>query len=135
MTNGKKIILTLVLASAIIIPAYSFGFGFGNHHASNYTIPEGMELTGLEISDGTYEGSADGFRPGLVVEVTVEKGKVTTVEVVDHNEIGRRFWQKPIDLIPGAIVDSGETIVDSVSGATATSKAIMSAVEDALKKA
>ena len=53
---------------------------------------------------------------------------------MDHNEIGRRYYQRPIDLIPGEIVEKQNTDVDSVSGATSTSKAIMAAVEEALLK-
>ena len=48
---------------------------------------------------------------------------------------GRQFYQAPIRLIPADIVDEQQTEVDVVSGATATSKAIMAAVEEAVNKA
>jgi len=130
--SRKKIVTAIITAMVLVqIPLYSFGFG--NRDKSHYSEPEGMALTDLPLEDGVYKGSADGFRPGLVVEVTVECGTVTDIVIVEHNEVGRQYWQRPISVIPGAIIEALYSKVDVVSGATSTSKAIMSAVEDALK--
>lgn len=126
-----KILFILILIAVIQLPV--FAGPFGRHHSSNYTEPEGMVFSTMNLVDGNYTGSADGFRPDLTVDVTVSGGDVTDIEIVDHNEIGRQYWQRPMDIIPEVIIKKGETDVDGVSGATATSKAIMSAVEDALK--
>jgi len=129
--SRKKIVAVIVIALILVqIPLYSFGFGSRNK--SNYSEPEGMTLTALSLEDGVYTGRADGFRPGLVVEVTVERGSVVDIVVIEHNEVGRQYWQLPVSVIPGAIIKAGQSKVDVISGATATSKAIMSAVEDAL---
>lgn len=112
-----------------------FSFSFGRSRGSDYSVPEGIVLGNYDLPDGTYTGEAVGFRPGLKVEITIINGELTSVEVIEHNEIGRQYWQTPINLIPGEIVKRQETEVDSVSGATATSKAIMAAVEDAVNKA
>lgn len=134
----KKILIIatiLVVCSAGLFAFGPFGKNKGGHHTANYSIPEGMIMSELELVDGIYQGVADGFRPELTVEIEVKDGVLLSVAVVSHNEVGRQYYSTPIKYIPGMIVDKQETIVDSVSGATATSKAIMSAVEEALLKA
>ena len=85
--------------------------------------------------DGTYEGEATGFRPGLKVEVVIANGLIESVVVTDHNEVKQKYWGRPVQLIPQEIVDAQSTDVDIVSGATFTSRGIMKAVEDALSQA
>src|SRR5690554_830888 len=82
--------------------------------------------------DGVYEGTSDkGMHPGLKVSVTVEGGKITNVEVVEHDETPG-IADPAIEGVPAAIVEAGSPNVDVVSGATLTSEAIMDAVQNAL---
>jgi len=69
------------------------------------------------------------------VTVTVEGGVITAVEVGDNAEtVG--IGSKAIEKLPALIVEANGTEgVDGVSGATITSKAIFTAVEDALEQA
>jgi uncharacterized protein with FMN-binding domain len=98
------------------------------------TATEVQENT-RRYTDGTYRGTAKGYREGLVVEVTIKDGKIISVEVIEHNEVNKKFWGYPVEVIPNAIVESQSTDVDIISGATYTSKGIMKATENALKKA
>lgn len=129
----------LLFAAVLIIVSTTslsaFGFSRRDSHQSNYSVPEGIEFEDLNLTDGIYTGSADGFRPDLIVEVEVKDSKVSSITVIEHNEIGRQYYQPPIRFIPDDIVKQQQTDVDVVSGASATSYAIMSAVEDALKQA
>lgn len=131
MFKLRFLFIAIFLIAVMQLPLFSFGFD--RHGKSNYTEPVGMDLSNLAIEDGVYTGTADGFRPGLIVEVTIAGGKISRIDVVDHNEVGRQYWQTPVNIIPGVIAEREQSKVDVVSGATATSKAIMSAVEDALK--
>ncbi|MDC7219061.1 MAG: FMN-binding protein [Spirochaetales bacterium] len=131
MKNKKN----LIFLSALIPFAFLMATSFGGNRGSNYDKPTGMDLTGLTVADGVYTGEATGFREGLVVEVTVTGGTVSEVEVVDHNEVGAQYYTRPVKLIPKLIVDEQKTNVDGVTGASATSYAIMSAVENALSGA
>ena len=101
----------------------------------SYARVKGINVRETKLVDGVYSGEADGFRPGLKVEIEIEKGNLVRVVVVDHNEINPRFWQQPVTIIPYEIVNRQSTKVDAVSGASATSCGIMAAVEDALSKA
>lgn len=69
----------------------------------------------------------------MTVKVTVSGGKPAKVEVVEHHETAG-IGDKAIEAIPDAIVKSGSTEVDNVSGATITSNAIKAAVADALSQ-
>ena len=125
-----------MISAAFLLPfAFIMMTSFKGHRSMNYSHPEGWELESLQLQDGVYQGEATGFREGLIVEVTVNEGSLTNVSVVDHHEIGPQYYKRPISLIPERIVEEQSTSVDSVTGATATSMAIMSAVENALLQA
>ncbi len=85
--------------------------------------------------DGTYYGTGNGYRPGLVVEVVIENGQIASVTVTEHNERDERYWGYPATVIPEEIIAAQSTDVDSISGATMTSEGIKEAVDDALSQA
>lgn len=85
-----------------------------------------------EIDDGTYEGISDaGMHPGLKVALTLTSGKITKVEVIEHDET-EGISDPAIQEIPGAILAKGSPEVDVISGATLTSNAIIEAVNNAI---
>lgn len=91
--------------------------------------------SGTTYKDGVYTGTGTGYRPGLVVEVVIENDTITSVTVISHNEKNEQFWGVPVQLIPQLIVEAQSTDVDTVSGATMTSRGIIEAVNDALSQA
>lgn len=82
-------------------------------------------------ADGVYTGSAAGMQSNVIVNVTVEGGKIANVEVVSHNETPG-ISDAPIAKIPAAIVEAQSADVDVIATATYTSKAIMEATKNAL---
>lgn len=87
------------------------------------------------FKDGTYEGvSTNAMHGELKVEVKVASGKISAATVTSHNETAG-IGTAAIDQIPGKIIEKQSTEVDTVSGATITSKAILEAVAGALEKA
>jgi uncharacterized protein with FMN-binding domain len=103
--------------------------------SSSTATASDLQFDGVALADGTYTGSADGYGPNLTVSVTVAGGKVSSVEIVSHNEKNSRFYAAPMQLIPEEIISSQSLDVDIVSGATFTSKGIVNAVIDALSGA
>ena len=88
-----------------------------------------------ELKDGTYEAEGKGIGGKVPVTVTVEGGKVANVTVGENSET-EGIGSKAVEQLPEAIVAANGTAgVDGVSGATITSKAIFSAVEDAMAQA
>lgn len=94
----------------------------------------GTAAAAVSYTPGTYEGEAIG-RNGLVkVQVTVAKDRIESIRVVSHNE-SAGLSDAPINTLPKTIVDKQSLAVDGFSGATFSSKAVIGAVENALKKA
>ena len=90
---------------------------------------------GLWYNDGIYTAEGKGIGGKVPVTVKVEGGKVAEVTVGDNSET-QGIGSKAIEQLPAAIVEAGGTEgVDAVSGATVTSKAIFTAVEDCLEQA
>lgn len=108
------------------------------------TIASGQKATvsvvnnsigGVTLKDGVFTGEADGYRPGLKVSVEIANNIITSIEIIEHNEVNSRFYQKAMDTIPQSILDNQSSKVDATSGATFTSIGIMNAVNDALSQA
>lgn len=83
---------------------------------------------------GTYNGEADGIHGKVQVEVTVDENKITDVKIVKHDETPG-VSDSAIKNVPADIVAYQTLAVDTVAGATVTSKAIIAAVTQALEKA
>ena len=84
-----------------------------------------------EYADGSYTGVGTGMGGDVNVSVTVEGGKIVSVEVGEHNETPG-ISDPAIEQIPAAIVEAQSADVEAVSGATVTSNAIKEAVKAAL---
>ena len=69
----------------------------------------------------------------LTVKVTMDGDKIAKVEIVSHSE-SEGISDPAIEAVPDEIVEAQSTEVETISGATVTSKAIIAAVEDALAK-
>ena len=87
------------------------------------------------LKDGTYTAEGKGIGGKVPVTVEVKDGKIATVTVGDNSET-QGIGTKAIEQLPAKIVEANGTEgVDAVSGATVTSKAIFTAVEDCLEQA
>lgn len=84
--------------------------------------------------NGTFRGSAQGMRAPIVVDVTLEKGEIKAVTVV-QNEDSPVISDAAVNSIPQRICAQQNIEVDTVSGATITSFAIKTAVANALTEA
>ena len=80
----------------------------------------------------TYEATTTGHNAPVTVAVTVSGDKIEKVEVTNDNEtIG--VGKKAIEIICPRIVEEQSLAVDTLTGATITSLAILRAAEEALK--
>ena len=84
--------------------------------------------------EGTYQGSAMGNNSDVTVEVTFGSQEIISVTVVSHNET-QGISDTPIERIPKEIVEGQTLAVDTVTGATNTSLAILEAVEQCVEQA
>lgn len=84
--------------------------------------------------DGTYIGSANGFRGVIKVSVTIQNDKIKSIKILSKKD-DESFFNKAKAGILSAILKKQSTNVDAVSGATYSSNGIISAVRNALDKA
>lgn len=85
------------------------------------------------LKDGDYQGSADGFKSEITVQVSVKDGKVADIKVVEQSD-SRRFFQRSLAVLE-SMKGKKSGSIDTVSGATYSSRGIINAVNDALSKA
>jgi len=83
------------------------------------------------LTDGVYTGSGAGMHSNIVVEVTVNEGKIADVKVISHDETPG-ISDPAITGIPEAIKAAGSADVDVITNATMTSNGIIEAVRNAL---
>lgn len=78
----------------------------------------------------TFEGVGTGLGGEIKLNVTVEDGKITAIDVVSHSE-SAGISDPAFNTIPQAIIDNQSLAVDAVAGATLTSNGLLAAVEAA----
>lgn len=83
---------------------------------------------------GTYTGTGKGNNGDVTVEVVFTADAIKSVTVKDNSETAG-ISDPAIEQIPGEIVDKQSLAVDTVSGATHTSDAIIEAVSDCVTQA
>lgn len=88
----------------------------------------------LSYQAGTYTAAAKGFNGDVKVAVEFSEAAITTVKVLEHSE-SAGVSDVPIERIPQEVVNGQTLAVDTVTGATYTSKALLAAIEDCVTQA
>lgn len=96
--------------------------------------PKEVEVGEVSFTPGTYTGTAEGYNGPVSLSVTFDETSITDIQVGDHLET-EHVGTPAFDIVIPDILEANGTGVDSVSGATFTSAAIKSAVEDAASQA
>lgn len=85
-------------------------------------------------ADGTYTGEAQGYGGPVKMEVTIEHGQITDCTVLFAEKEDTAYFDAAQGVID-EVLDEQTAEVDTVSGATFSSRGILDAVEDALEQA
>lgn len=127
----KKRFLSLLLGAAVL--ASLAGCTQNQPAAAPTTAPATTAEPGQAglFKPGTYQAEADGMNGPVKVEVTVDAENILSVKILEHAET-TGISDPAIERMPQAIVDGQSIAVDTVSGATVTSKTILAAVKTAL---
>ena len=138
----KQRVLSIVFAITVCT-IYAALAVFGFKAARNYAAEDKEEETTVssetslssEITykDGTYEGSATGYCGKMTVSVTIAGGKITEINIVDTGD-DEEYLIDARDVIPD-IIENQSIEVDTISGATHSSKGIIRAIGKALESA
>lgn len=127
----KALIIIGIIIGVIVIAIGGVAIVMGNGLEATTQLSIGA-IDPSAVPDGTYEGEYGGGRFANKVAVTVEHGKITSIEVLNTVTFEREeVTQKLIN----DVIASQSTDVDAVSGATVTTKAYLKAIENALAQA
>ena len=91
----------------------------------------GMDIGTL--NDGTYTGSARGYKSVITVSVTIQGGKITAITIVSAGDDEPYFSNAKA--VISRVLNSQSMNVDTVSGATYSSTGILVAIKNALLQA
>ena len=128
--SKKKIILFVIML--LLLVGFVWGIIYLNSVADyKQAVKETTfeEINISDISDGVYIGEYDVNFIYAKVEVTVQNGEITNINILEH----RHERGKAAEAITNKIVDEQKIDVDAISGATTSSTVIKKAVENALK--
>ena len=133
MGHGKNHVIDrrrFVQASSVAAAALALG---ATGCASSHPVAETGGTT-TQFVAGTYQATALGKKSDITVEVVFSDTAIDSVRVVDHGET-ERIAAPAFEKIPEIIVASQSLAVDAVTGATLSSLALLSAVEDCARQA
>lgn len=121
------------IAAVILLVAVSGGVTYYASFLSYKNTVDNIEITDMTaegVSDGTYEGESDAGFVHARVRVTVKEEKIVDIVLAEHkNDRGKRA-EKVVD----EVLTEQTTDVETVSGATNSSRVILQAIERALEK-
>ncbi len=104
--------------------------GSGSRRGNKATEPKKTDFSGVILPNGDYDGKATGYGGTISVSVKVANNKIAKVTINSHSETGSYF--RKAEKLLDTIVEKNSTNIDTISGATITSKGILAAVENAL---
>jgi uncharacterized protein with FMN-binding domain len=138
--------LTKLLSVAIVVGVLFYYQSVANKRAEavaeNEAAVREVEQYNAEIlraeseiyNDGTYEGEGTGFGGPIRVSVTIEDSVITSVTVIAHDGEDPAYYSQA-EAVLDAVLDKQSTEVDTVSGATFSSRGILDAIDAALSQA
>ena len=85
----------------------------------------------FDLADGTYEGSANGFSGKIKVSVVIKNQTIRSINILSNSD-DEAFFNRAKEGVIAGIIAKQSTDVDTVSGATYSSRGIINAVKDAL---
>lgn len=94
------------------------------------TLPEPSS----KFADGVYTGTGYGFKGPITVSVSVASGQISSVEVTDQRE-DRKWFLRAYSGVVKSVLSAQSAEVDTVSGATFSSRGIIDGVAEALDRA
>lgn len=124
----KKVILGVVIFTAVVIAAGSIVVSNLEKNLDELTTMEIKDVDLSEVKDGTFTGYYQVLPVDAKVEVTVENHVIKNIKLVEHGN-GKG---QAAEVIPQMVVEAQSLEVESVSGATYSSRVILKAIEKAL---
>ena len=98
------------------------------------TEPAATEGAAAGLKAGDYESTVSGHNAPMTVKVTVSETEIVSVEVTEDSETAG-IGKPALEQVAAEVVDNQSVAVDTITGATVSSAAMVSAVKDCLTQA
>ncbi len=135
-SNGKGCLIALMIILVILAVGGGIGWSFISlEHREAASLPLNA-VNFDQLNDGIYHGVYEGGMYRWRVNecnVTVANGKVTDIQLVGSKDPGAK--NTDYAMLYDRVIEAQSLQVDTISGATLTSKAYLQAVENALIQA
>ena len=122
----KKTIILILIALIVIFLTLAI-IRFLNQQRELFNL-EIAEIDFSEVADGIYQGEYEVFPVSVVVNIAVFNGEITEINILEHQH-GRG---EAAEVIVDDIIEAQSLQVDTISGATSSSKVILKAIESAI---
>ncbi len=122
---SKILVIALVILSIITTTALFKSIRNYNAFIDHLTLST-LQLN--TVPNGTHAGSSDSGIVRVKVDVTVKDHRITKVQILEHINGKGKAAESIID----AVIQKQNIQVDTITGATGSSKVILKAIENAL---
>ncbi|MGF6906926.1 flavocytochrome c [Fusobacterium sp. PH5-44] len=86
------------------------------------------------LKDGNYTSTTKGNNGNIKLEAIVKDGKISDIAIKEHSET-KGIFEVPMERIPKLIIENQSVAIDTIAGATVTSKAILEGAKDIIVQA
>lgn len=93
-----------------------------------------LSAVSFAYNPGTYKGEASGYGGKVEVEVKVSKDKIEEIKVLPNKETPF-ISEVALERIPAKVLETQKLSVDTVAGATVSSRGVLTAITNAVKAA
>lgn len=132
-TDKKYAVLIGVGITALSILISSIGMKTSIRNAASGNLNTEHTRKQKTFPDGLYTGEGQGYRGSISVTVEVKNGEIVNIQMDDCLDDRQYINQVEKQLFP-AIIQMQSTEIDTVTGATYSSKGVLEAVKNALKQ-
>lgn len=127
----KKLLKIIGIIALVLVLLFSGMYTYLSKNLNELVESSIEDVDPSELKDGTYVGEYSVPPVSATVEVRIEGGRIEDILLLDHgNGMGQ-----PAEVIIEDVVEAQSLKVDSISGATYSSRVILKAIEAALLKA
>jgi uncharacterized protein with FMN-binding domain len=128
MKKWLKTLFIIALVLVILVIAGAIAFNKINTNLENLAVTPIEDVDLSLVEDGLYEGSYSVFPVAVDVNVNVINHQIISIIITKHNN----GQGTPAEVIVQDVILAQSIEVDSISGATYSSKVILLAIKDAL---
>lgn len=124
---------TLIIIAAVFIAIFAIGSGVKAKLESGLKALAKTDVAEVDlgsIADGEYAGSVKAFPVVVELKVRVKDHRIEAIDLIKHTN----GQGKPAEALLAKVVQEQKINLDVISGATYSSKAILLAISNALKK-